>query len=178
MSRGRILRSARGNSATAAGRGDFFRGRFWSGFGRGFFGGDRSFFGCRRRFFGFGCRRFVFAFGFGRFVAFVFARFAVEFFARFLGRFARRFFSGVFGLDVAPGGDHAGPDQRREGAAHHRTAVVEGGHRRRRVGIADPDAGGDFVFDAAAEPGVAVVLGRPGLAPLAFGADLGVGPGA
>ena len=81
-------------------------------------------------------------------------------------------FGAAFGLDLLPGGHHAGPDQRREGAAVHRAAAVLGRHRRRRVGVADPDAGGDFVGDAAAEPGVAVVLGRPGLAPLAFGSPM------
>ena len=57
-----------------------------------------------------------------------------------------RLFRRPFGLDLLPGRDHAGPDQRREGAAHHRAAVVEGRHRRHRVGVADPDAGGHF-FD-------------------------------
>src|SRR5205085_4394182 len=113
----------------------------------------------------FAARFFDFRFGF-------FGRLGVPFAGR-LFRLPFRLFGGVFGLDLFPGVDHAGPDQRREGAAHHRAAVVEGGHRRRRVGVADPDAGGDFVGDAAAEPGVAVVLGRPRLPPLVFGADVG-----
>ena len=56
------------------------------------------------------------------------------------------------------------PDQRREGAAVDRGAGELGLHRGDRVAIADPDAGGD-VRGRAAEPGVAVVVGGPGLAP-------------
>ena len=119
-------------------------------------------------------RHFVFAFG-GN-VGFGFA--GLEVFARFLRRLAGRLFGRVGFLDFHPGAHHAGPDQRREGAAHHRPARVERLHRRRRIGVADPDAGRHFIGDAAAEPGIDVFLGGAGLAPLAFGADLGVGAGA
>ena len=51
-----------------------------------------------------------------------------------------------------------------------------------RVGVADPDAGGGPGIvpssERAAEPGVAVVVGRSRLAPLAVVAELGVGAGA
>ena len=55
------------------------------------------------------------------------------------------------------------PDQRREGAAGDRVAVVLGQHRRQLVRVADPDRR-DELRRVADEPGVAVVLGRAGLA--------------
>src|ERR1700749_3896055 len=123
-----------------------------------------------------------FVFGFFVFAGFdFFFRFGARLAFGFLG-FLRRFpgflFRQVFFLDFFPGGDHAGPDHRREGAAHHRAAVVERQHRRGRVRVADPDAGGHFGGDAAAEPGVALFLGGAGLAPLFRRAGVGRGPGA
>ena len=101
-----------------------------------------------------------------------------SFFLRLLRFFLGFLFGQVLFLDFFPGGDHAVPDQRRVGAAHHRTAVIKFEHRRRRVGVADPDAGGHFGGDPAAEPGVALFLGRAGLAPLFRPAGIRRGPGA
>ena len=55
------------------------------------------------------------------------------------------------------------PDQRRVRAALDRLAVVLGQHRPQLVRVADPDRGHE-VGRVADEPGVAVVLGRAGLA--------------
>ena len=55
------------------------------------------------------------------------------------------------------------PDQRREGAARDRLAAELGRHRLGRVRVADPD-GDVMLVGEADEPGVAVVLGRAGLA--------------
>ena len=57
-----------------------------------------------------------------------------------------------------------GKDQGGDGSAVHGRAAELGEHRIARVGVADPDAGGD-VRGGAAEPGVAVVVRGAGLAP-------------
>src|SRR5262249_25943825 len=82
----------------------------------------------------------------------------------------------VLGVDPLHCGHDRSPDLGREGAAVGGGAAEVGGHRGGAVGVADPDAGRE-VLVAAAEPGVAVVLGRPGLAPLRAVAELGAPAG-
>ena len=71
---------------------------------------------------------------------------------------------GVALLDHLQGLHHElAPDQRGEGAAGDRLAAELGLHRLQAVGVADPHGDRELVGEAD-EPGVAVVLGRAGLA--------------
>ena len=79
------------------------------------------------------------------------------------------------GAELVVGAHDLVEDQRRDRAAVDGRAAVLGQHRLHGVGVADPDCDRD-VLVRADEPCVAVVLRRPGLAPLGRVAGVGVAP--